>query len=139
VWIRPFLWILLAPLFTVPATVLLLLVVKGQPGDCLRGLLSADPDPCTAVQATLALLPGLCNLGAAWWLRAPAPEVWRAAALATGLGALRLLVPVGLLGWEGSSPYPGVYWWVALVSVGLWILSLLVTVGYGIWLHVARR
>jgi hypothetical protein len=94
-WYLPLLWILLIPVVTVPLTGFLEDRVKYHSGLCsvTPGFFGAYAS-CSIGVLLLLLSPGLLNLVPLWWLRSTHPKLKAAALCATGLGALRLIVPV---------------------------------------------
>ena len=97
-WIRrtgPLLWILLAPVITVPLSHALVLFMTG-PNVCRdysQGWLGGEAS-CPDWRVLIALSPGLLNLVPFIWLRSDNPDTRRAAILAAIQGSLRLIVPV---------------------------------------------
>ncbi len=93
-WYKPFLWILLIPIVTVPLTGFL-----AEPVEFHSGLCSVTPSffgayaTCSPGVLLLLLSPGLLNLVPLWWLRSTQPKLRAAGLWATVLGALRLIVP----------------------------------------------
>lgn len=93
-WYKPFLWILLIPILTVPLTWFLRDAVLYHSGLC-----SVTPSffgayaTCSTGAYLLILSPGLLNLLPLWWLRSSHRKLKVAALWATVLGALRLIVP----------------------------------------------
>src|SRR3990170_785091 len=86
-WRWPFVWILLAPLATVPLT---LTMLAFRPGGHYCG------DLCDNVplgHALASLWPGIFNLAPFLWLRSSSGRVRGAAVVAGILGALRVAVP----------------------------------------------
>jgi hypothetical protein len=115
-WARPFQWIILAPIITVPLSAALFNVLAGyleppevglppNPPPCPFELFG-DPDPdCgprfryTEVGPTIMtfVLPGLLNLVPFLWVSSTRPRVLAAGIVAGLLGVLRLALPPTVL------------------------------------------
>jgi uncharacterized protein len=138
-WYQPFLFLLLLPLFTVPATMFLRIAVV----DCWvpRGfcdMICAVECPTIPVIGSLA--PGLLGLACVCWARSTRPEVKEAGSVATVLAILRVVVPavdIFVAGW-------GAGWTTGLavtatnslstfLSPALWMGTLLAFVFFWSW------
>jgi hypothetical protein len=153
---RPFLlllWLVVVPILTVPLTQwgLFQLVHSGACVTLQRpepSLFSSNYSSgntyfgCPSPAGLAPLLPGLFNLLPALWLRSSRGVVRAAAALATGLGLVRLAVPAVIAAW--GSQHVQVYHLPQLgdvgyafvndtswtVSLALWGVTVLALVGW---------
>ena len=97
-WVQPMLWLVLTPVVTVPATLVLTDLIlhtnacQVTPEFFIGGEASCQPGPVLA-----ALLPGLLNLAPILWLRSSESKTRFAAIAATTIGAVRLIVPLAIL------------------------------------------
>jgi hypothetical protein len=149
-WIWPFLWIVFIPLVTVPLSAAWLhrVVVVGYP-HCVERVGEVHmfvPYECPAGDMLPALLPGLLNLGAFFWVLSPRKRVQIAAVVAGSLGTARLLVPL-LSIWRADTVVVGTLggWHIehesVFVSLLLWLLSVVAMLVFGVasWSVSATR
>ena len=160
-WFLPFLWILVVPAVTMSAQIALLGLITdgyqyggvfagGEAGACDQ-VAQLDYDKqwsCPAAVALPTLLPGLLNLVPLIGLLSAVPIVRAAAAMAGGLGLVRLLVPLALYAADGADvtiigswqfpPAMGSFA-SAYASMALWVLSVAVTVAFAGWRIFAAR
>ena len=128
-WYFPFLLLVILPVVTVPVTKVFAGVL-GSSGECFN---IGNPNTnwlgtfvCPKDKMVLLLAPGVLNLVPALWLLAASKRARRVGAIATGIGALRLGLPVwgvasgGVLvgdGFGGFFLLWDLWWW----SVPGWI------------------
>lgn len=148
-WALPFLWVMLSPLVTVPASGLAFALLVGTHSaqevhlpDVDTGWFSGPTRYFEVEPALLAFtIPGVLNLGAFVWVFSRAGRVRAAAVVAGTLGLIRTAIPAAvlLLGFHqltnptgmtysqyDSAFHPAPYLDVWLAGAGAWLLSLLV-------------
>ena len=102
-WLRPMLWILAAPLATLPLTAVLMNSILGTSA-CDQSQVGGSS--CQTGPVLIALAPGLVNLVPVIWLWSQNARMRLAAITATILGALRFAFPaVALVATAGNSGF----------------------------------
>jgi hypothetical protein len=138
-WYQPFVFVLVLPLFTVPATIALRFPVEST---CWRSPEFCDmicPLHCPSILVIATLAPGLLGMVSLGWSRSNKAEVRRAAYIATTMAALRVGVPVVdilytdvLTGGTTLMFGPSTVFSL-LVSPLLWLTTLFLLVLYGVF------
>jgi len=147
-WYWPFVWITLSPAVTVPLS-FVILGLSPEFSSADLGRASGWREVFWYLRdARLADLPGLLNLLALAWLACPSAQTKRAALLAGLLGAIRVAVPLLILGaftttYQGDTYVSGFPMLLSgLCSIGLWFLTAAPLVLFGmsslIWACAGR-